>query len=244
MVVSLLAITLLAILACHVIHEAGAQSIAELTAAAKKGGPEAAFKLAAAYEKQYDFENAIKWYKTAARGNYAPAQLALGFCYANGQGVKEDWKEAASWYRKAADQGLVEAQFRLAVCYERGLGVPKNPNDALTWYEKAANNGLVDAQFAAGELHYANKNYAAAFNWYLKAANRGLPDAQHRVAIAFLIGQGAARDLVEGGKWLVLASMGGREDPAKLHEKLSTIYRLTPEQIAESIKRAKEFKPQ
>jgi len=45
-----------------------------------------------------------------AEQGYANAQSALGWMYANGQGVPEDDAEAAHWYRLAAEQGNVRAQ--------------------------------------------------------------------------------------------------------------------------------------
>ena len=47
---------------------------------------------------------AVKWYRKAAEQDHAQAQVNLGVCYANGQGVAKDDVEAVKWYRKAAEQ--------------------------------------------------------------------------------------------------------------------------------------------
>ena len=51
---------------------------------------------------------ALEYLKKAQQGD-PEAQFNLGWCYANGQGVKQDWQKAVEWYTKAAEQGLAEA---------------------------------------------------------------------------------------------------------------------------------------
>lgn len=48
----------------------------------------------------------------AEMGN-SKAQIALGYCYEDGQGVEEDYAEAVRWYRKAAEQGHEDAESAL-----------------------------------------------------------------------------------------------------------------------------------
>ena len=48
--------------------------------------------------------------RAAAEKGDAPAQNALGRCYAKGRGVPQSWEEAVYWYRKAAAQGSAKAQ--------------------------------------------------------------------------------------------------------------------------------------
>ncbi len=47
-------------------------------------------------------------YNAAEQGD-AQAQLNLGVCYWNGNGVAKDYAEAVKWFRKAAEQGINEA---------------------------------------------------------------------------------------------------------------------------------------
>jgi TPR repeat protein len=49
----------------------------------------------------------------------ADAQMDLGFCLANGKGVKKDRKEAAKWYRAAVKQG--QSDIGLAWIYKEKL---------------------------------------------------------------------------------------------------------------------------
>ena len=51
-----------------------------------------------------DYAEAVKWYRKAAEQGFAGAQLNLGLCYYNGDGVERDYDEAMKWIRKAAEQ--------------------------------------------------------------------------------------------------------------------------------------------
>ncbi len=53
----------------------------------------------------------------------AIAQLELGDCFEDGEGVEQDYAEAIRWYKLSAEQGYVEAEFALGFCYEFGVGV-------------------------------------------------------------------------------------------------------------------------
>ena len=85
-------------------------------------------------------------YRAAAEKGDAEAQLNLGRCYYNGDGVTKDLEKAAYWCRKAAEQGHAKAQFNLGWCYEKGEGVPKDLEKAAYWYQKAAEQGRKEAQ--------------------------------------------------------------------------------------------------
>ena len=92
---------------------------------------------------QSDFILALK--QKATKGD-ASAQLYLGFCYENGNGVQQDYAQAVTWYRKAAEQGHIIAQYSLGLCYEHGYGVAKDKNKANELYRKAARQNHSNAQ--------------------------------------------------------------------------------------------------
>ena len=72
----------------------------------------------------------------AEQGN-APAQRALGFRYANGQGVPQDDAAALKWVRLAAQQGATAAQANLSTVYGKGEGVPRDLVLAYVWISMA-----------------------------------------------------------------------------------------------------------
>ena len=55
-------------------------------------------------------ERAVRWYRSSADKNYAPAQYRLGLAYAKGLGVNKDNEQAASWLKKALSNGNQEAK--------------------------------------------------------------------------------------------------------------------------------------
>ena len=56
-----------------------------------------------------DEEEAVKWYRKAAKQDDPESLYRLGLCYEKGIGVKADRAEAIKWYRKAAS-GYEEAE--------------------------------------------------------------------------------------------------------------------------------------
>jgi TPR repeat protein len=86
------------------------------------------------------------------------------------------------------------------------------------------------------------KDNAEAVKWYRKAAEQNDAAAQYNLAVCYERGDGVAEDWVEGYKWLLLAARQGVEAP-KEHMTVLESRLLTPEQIAQGQKRAREFKP-
>ena len=163
-----------------------------------------------------DYATALKLWRPLADQNNVDAQANLGLMYDNGQGVKQDYAEAVKWYRKAADQGHALAQFNLGFMYANGQGVTQDYAEAVTWYRKAADQGNANAQSNLG-LMYNN-------------------------------GQGVPQDYVQAHKWSNLAaarfaaSETERRDKAvKLRDLVAA--KMTPAQIAEAQKLAREWKP-
>ncbi|HEY9720309.1 MAG TPA: protein kinase [Trichormus sp.] len=129
-----------------------------------------------------DHQKAFHWYTKAAVKKSAAAQHELGYCFANGLGVRQDLKQALTWYKRAADQGAPEAQFALALCYRDGSGTATNTAKYLELLEAAAASDLVDALYELG-LHYeeAVNDRKKASNYYEKAADLGDSRAKERL---------------------------------------------------------------
>jgi TPR repeat protein len=169
----------------------------------------------AAYERE-DYATALRLLRPLAEQGEASAQFNLGFMYDLGQGVPQDYAEAVKWYRKAADQGNAAAQYNLGLMYDNGHGVPQD--------------------------------YAEAVKWYRKAAERGVATAQNNLGFMYGNGQGVPQDYVQAHKWYNLA--GARfpasetENRNKAVENRDLVAALmTPAQIAEAQKLAREWKP-
>ena len=190
-------------------------------------------------------------YLLADQGN-ADAQFALGTMYSNGRGVPQDYAEAVKWYRKAADQGTVGAQFNLGLMYSAGQGVPQDDAEAVKWYRKAADQGNANAQFGLG-LMYGDgwgvpQDYAEAVKWYRKAADQGSGWAQNNLGTMYSAGQGVPQDYVQAHIWFNLAASrspasekDGRDRAVKNRDTIAA--KMTPTQVAEAQKLAREWKP-
>ncbi len=101
-------------------------------------------------------------------------------------------------------------------------------------------------QLSLGSLFYARKEFAAAARWYRRAAEQGNAVAQIRLARQYADGVGLPRDDVQGFKWLTVAAARGtdsyaRTNAAKGRDAMSA--KMTPAQIAEAERLAREWKP-
>jgi TPR repeat protein len=192
-----------------------------------------------------DYAEAVKWYREDAEQGNANAQFNLGFMYSAGQGVPQDYTEAVKWFREAAEQGHAGAQNNLGFMYHAGQGVPQDDAEAVTWYRKAAEQGEAVAQISLGVM-YANgrgvrQDHAEAFKWYRKAAEQGHAGAQNNLGFIYADGQGVPQDYVQAHKWLNLSAAQGEAIAAENRDIIAK--RMTPEQIAEAQKLARNWKP-
>src|SRR5436190_23820504 len=80
-------------------------------------------------------------------------------------------------------------------------------------------------------------------DWYLKAAEQDDVVAQFLIANLYITGQGVPEDLVQAYKWLSIAEEANHPDAKKTAEDRKKLIagRLSPVQIAEAEKQAKEW---
>ncbi len=144
----------------------------------------------------------------------AEAQYNLGFLYRNGHGVPQDYAKALQWYRKAAEQENAKAQFFLGLMYGNGLGVPQDYARAVGWWRKAAEHGYANAQFFLGLMYRE--------------------------------GQVVPQDYAQAHRWYNLAASRfppGEERDKAVKNRDHVAKRMTPAQIAEAQKLAREWRP-
>jgi hypothetical protein len=198
----------------------------------------------AAWQRQ-DYATAFHLWRPLADLGDARAQVHLGYMYANGRGVPQDYAEALKWFRKAADQGNAAAQASLGYMYANGQGIPQNYAEAVKWYRMAADQGNAAAQNNLGHLYASGQgvahDYAEAVKLYRKAANEGLAESQDSLGGMYRDGQGVRRDYTQAYMWFSLAALQASQDAAKAREALAA--RMSPAQIAEAQRLAREWKP-
>ncbi|MEJ0061674.1 MAG: tetratricopeptide repeat protein [Alphaproteobacteria bacterium] len=186
-----------------------------------------------------DNVDAVKLFRVAANLGSMEAQTILGAAYLSGDGVQKDIPEALKWIQKSAAQGDAKAQHLLGVLYHEGSDVKKDNVKSLKWIRKAAEQGLPSAQFSLGTMlskgYGTHRDETSAMEWFHKSANQGYAKAQIMLGIAYHLGKDISKDDILADQWLILA--GEKEARDDLEKSM------TPEQIAEAINRAAEWKP-
>ena len=167
----------------------------------------------AAYQKG-DYPAALKLARPLADRGEARGQSILGLLYYRGRGVPRDDREAVQWFRRAADQGDVSARFYLGVIYSEGEGVPQD--------------------------------YTEAAKWFRLAADQGDPQAQYNLGLAYTQGQGVPQNNVNAHMWFNLAAARfpdarGRDLAVTNRDVVAN--KMTPDQVTEAQKLAREWRP-
>jgi TPR repeat protein len=200
-----------------------------------------------------DYAEAVKWFRKAAEqdhadGQYnlnADGQYNLGFSYEKGEGVPQDYIEAVKWYRKSAEQGNAAAEFSLGTMYVKGQGVPQDYNEALKWETKSANRGNARAQCILGLMFEKGQgvpqDYMKAVTWYRRASEQGDKNSQTLLGVMYQDGKGVTQDYIEAYKWYNLAAAQGASSVSEGRDSLALL--MTPSQIAEGQRLAREFVP-
>lgn len=84
-----------------------------------------------------DKEETARWYLRAAAQGHQEAQLEIGYCFFNGEGVAQNYDEAIKWFRQAAEQGSPYAICQLSICHFAGCGVEKDEQTARKLFRSA-----------------------------------------------------------------------------------------------------------
>ena len=131
-----------------------------------------------------------------------------------GQGVPQDDAEAIKWYRMAAEQGDAGAQFNLGIRYA---------------YRQRRPPGLRRSRQVVSDM----------------AAEQGHAAAQYNLGLMYNNGRGVPQDYLQAHMWVNLAASKSQgeenEKDAKLRKMIAE--EMTPAQIAEAQRLAREWKP-
>lgn len=131
------------------------------------------------YEKGYyvdaDINEAILWYKKAAKQGDEDAQLSLANIYKNVASVKDD-KAALEIYTQLAKAGNLYAQKTVAYSYMQGEGASKDYKEAMYWFLKAQEQGDANSCGAIGWMYASGngveKDLNKALTWLKKGIDR------------------------------------------------------------------------
>jgi uncharacterized protein len=193
-----------------------------------------------------DYATAARLYRLAAEQGVAEA----GDLYGDGLAAADrgDYATAARLYRLAAEQGLAEAQNNLGVLYGDGKGVAQDYTEAVKWYRLAAEQGSAEAQNNLGALYGDGKgvaqDYTEAVKWYRLAAEQGVAEAQNNLGALYGDGKGVPQDYVQADMWFNLAaSKSSRIRDMAISDREAVASKMTPEQLAEAQRLAREWMP-
>ena len=156
-----------------------------------------------------------------------------------------DYETALRLWRPLAEQGHADAQTNLGVLFAEGQGVPQDYAEAVRLYRLAAEQGHASALFNLG-LKYRDgqgvpQDYAEAARWFRLAAEQGHAFAQLNLGALYAEGEGVPKDYVLAHLWWNLAAAQGDERAKENRDILAS--RMTPDQLAEAQRMAREWKP-
>ena len=116
---------------------------------------------------------------------------------------------------------------------------------ALRLWLPLAEQGDAIVQFNLGGMYYAGagvlKDDAKAMAWFRKAAEQGNAEAQINLGAIYLTSKSLPQDYVEAHKWFNLSAAQGGKNAEKYRDLLANI--MTPDQITEAQRLAREWKP-
>jgi TPR repeat protein len=115
---------------------------------------------------------------------------------------------------------------------------------ALQLCRPLAEHGDARAQLSLGGMYYngqgVQQDYPEAAKWTGKAAEQGYAPAQAHLGVLYWNGQGVPQDVVLAYMWLSLAAAN---EPDSVRERDLAASQMTPDEIAEAQRLAREWKP-
>lgn len=181
----------------------------------------------------------------SAEAGYAPAQEQLGRRLSS-----RDEAAAERWLMKSAEQGRVSSMLRLGNMMAARAGESETSPwhaRAFEWYSKAAAAGDAEGQLEAAS-HYLNglgvvQDFEAGVALMRRSANGDQPLSRYVMCVATesMPGTKALIEDTEAYMWCIIAGAEGFFDVTDRRNEL--LAELTPQQVLESQRRAREWKP-
>jgi TPR repeat protein len=189
---------------------------------AEAGKPSAQFNIGLAYMLgdaglDKDLNEAVLWFKKAAKQDYFRAYDLLGFLYEK----TKDWQKSFDSYQMAADNDIPEAECHLAEIYYYGNPeIKKDFKKAFLLFTKAASRILgggknhARAQHLLGHMYMGGEgteqNFEQGLTWFKRSIAMGevtgYVGGEYSIGMAYKNGLGVTPDLDEAFKWLEKAA--------------------------------------
>ena len=165
-----------------------------------------------------DIEQAVLWFKCAAKEGHAGAMYQYGRYRSTREYVAEDplyvRQEGERYLYQASEKGDADALCAMGDLYYEGSALhDQDYGEAITFFQKAAELKHPTAMASLGYMYSAGlgcePDPQAAANMSLLAAKAGFPQAQYNVCQHYLKGNGIEQSEKEGYKWLEAAADQG-----------------------------------
>lgn len=165
-------------------------------------------------------KKAFEYYTLAANQDHAGAQLELGNCYYNGEGVIEDRKKAIEYCILAAEQDTevdikFTAKLKLGAFYLFDyieLPIKKVAN----YYKFAAEHGDPIAQYYLATCYHlglgVDENMVLAVKLYTMSADKGNMDAQNSLGMCYEIGNSILKNTKKAVEYYNMAAIQNHKD--------------------------------
>ena len=154
-------------------------------------------------------------------------------------------KLSAEELQPLAKGGDAEAQGVLAPMYMLGEGVPQDQQKGIELFRLSAAQGNSEFQWLLGATYLLGKgvpqDYQEALKWIRRAAEQGDSRSQFLLGVNYESCDRAPDDYVLAYKWYNLAAEQGDEDCVVQQNIIAK--KMTPSQIQEAQRLAREFKP-
>ena len=170
------------------------------------------------------------------------------FCWAGrAEGVlalqRGDYATALREFRLLAEQGDTIALSLLGYMYHTGQGVPQDNAQAAQWYRRAADQGDAGAQMILGHMYTQGwgvpQDDTVALKWFRLSADQGSHNGLGALGSMYFMGRGVPQDYVLAHMYFNLSAARG----GSAERRDSVLQLMTPTQIAEAQKMAREWKP-
>ena len=154
-------------------------------------------------------------------------------------------EETTKELRELAERGDASAQNELGLLYYEGRGVGQNYRKAKEWFDKAVQQGHTGAQVNLGTLYLrgegAPQSSQMALFWFIRAAGQEDALALAKLGFMYSQGRGVLQDFIQAHMWYNLSAARGEARSAEARDALAK--QMTPVQIAEAQRLAREWRP-
>lgn len=163
-------------------------------------------------DQNVDYNRAVTWLKKAEAAGSASALADLGYCYANGYGVKKDERKAWEYFQESANKGYSPAYVIMGNYYFFGSNtIEQNDRDAAENWQIAANKGNEVGLYKLGLCYKygigVKQDEKESLRWLTKSAKKSYSLAQYELGNYYFY----RKEYQNAYKWLNKAKKAGNK---------------------------------